>query len=95
MNESGEWNIYEVVNSYIHIIFTELLRNVYLIIGVSTAGNNYREITNRLVNADNRKNIMEIIEAIKDENVKKNYLLEQNAMIPSFSDKRVRKQIDN
>ena len=69
--------------------------NVFLIIGVSTTGNNYREITNRLVNADNRKNIMEIIEAIKDENVKKNYLLEQNAMIPSFSDKRVRKQIDN
>ena len=52
MNESGEWNIYEVVNSYIHIIFTELPRNVYLIIGVSTAGNNYREITNRLLNKD-------------------------------------------
>ena len=88
-------DLYEVVNSNLHIVFTEIPGNVFLIIGVSTTGNNYREITNRLVNADNRKNIMEIIEAIKDENVKKNYLLEQNAMIPSFSDKRVRKQIDN
>ena len=84
-------DLYEVVNSNLHIVFTEIPGNVFLIIGVSTTGNNYREITNRLVNADNRKNIMEIIEAIKDENVKKNYLLEQNAMIPSFSDKRVRK----
>ena len=88
-------DIYEVLNPDVHIIFTEIPGNIFLIIGVSTTGNNYREITNRLVNKENQRNILDIIEAIKDENVKKNYLLEQNAMIPSFSDKRVRKQIDN
>ena len=58
-------------------------------------GNGYREITNRLVNKENQRNILEIIEAIKEEDVKKKYLTEQNAMIPQVSEKRVRKQIDN
>ena len=94
-SEALSMDIYEVLNPDVHIIFTEIPGNIFLIIGVSTTGNNYREITNRLVNKENQRNILDIIEAIKDENVKKNYLLEQNAMIPSFSDKRVRKQIDN
>ena len=84
MNESGVWNIYEVVNSYIHVIFTELPRNVYLIIGVSTAGNNYREITNRLLNKDNQKFIAEI-----SSNVSKNEYL---AKTKNNDFKRIRKK---
>ena len=84
MNEPGEENIYEVVNSYIHIIFTELPRNRYLIIGASPVGNNYREITNRLLNKYNQKVIAEI-----SSHISKNEYLAQTENADS---KRIRKK---
>lgn len=93
--EEIDFEIYEVYNPDLHIIFTEIPGNVFMIIGIATTGNGYREITNRLVNKENQRNILEIIEAIKEEDVKKKYLTEQNALIPQVSEKRVRKQIDN
>ena len=83
--------MYEVVNPNLHIIFTELPGNVYLIIGVAATGKGYREIPYRLANGENRQNIAEIIEAIKDVKIKRKYLAEQNSKIPSFTDKRIRK----
>lgn len=94
-SQAIDLEIYEVINSDLHVMFTEIPGNIFLIIGVATTGNGYREITNRLVNKENQKNIDDIIEAIKDEDVKKKYLAEQNALIPTLTDKRVRKQIDN
>ena len=90
-NEVGDMKMYEVVNPNLHIIFTELPGNVYLIIGVATTGKGYREIPYRLANGENRQNIAEIIEAIKDVKIKRKYLAEQNSKIPSFTDKRTRK----
>ena len=90
-NEVVDMKMYEVVNPNLHIIFTELPGNVYLIIGVATSGKGYREIPYRLANMQNRQNIAEIIEAIKDDDVKRKYLAEQNSKIPSFTDKRTRK----
>lgn len=83
--------LYEVVNPDLHIIFTEIPGNIFMIIGVATNGNGYREITNRLVNKQNRDNLEAIVKAIKDDDVKRKYLLEQNGKIPSFTDKRTRK----
>lgn len=90
-NEVVDMKMYEVVNPNLHIIFTELPGNVYLIIGVAATGKGYREIPYRLANVENRQNIAEIIEAIKDVKIKRKYLTEQNSKIPSFTDKRTRK----
>lgn len=94
-DDAIDMEIYEVVNPDLHVIFTEISGNIFLIIGIATRGHDYKKITNRLVNKENRKNISEIIEAIKDEDVKRKYLIEQNAMISQASKRRVRKQIDN
>ena len=56
--------LYEVVNPDLHIIFTEIPGNIFMIIGVATNGNGYREITNRLVNKQNRDNLEAIIRTI-------------------------------
>lgn len=94
-SEVNDIEINEVLNRDAHVLFAELPGNIYLVIGTATTGNSYREITNRLANTANRKNIDQIIELIIDDEAKKRYLTEQNALIPSLSEKRVRKQFDN
>ena len=91
----SDFDVYEVNNPNMHIIFIEIPGNVYMIIGIATSGRGYREIPNRLANKENRENIALIIETIKDATAKKKYLAEQNNKISELSLSRTRKQIDN
>lgn len=83
--------IYEVINPDLHIIFTEIPGNVFMVIGVAPSRSGYREITNRLLNKKNRENIALIASEIRDEKTKRGYLLKENAKMEMLEEDMARK----
>lgn len=86
LNEGVDIELYEVVNPDLHIVFTEIPGNVYMVIGVAPARSGYREIINRVLNKNNKENMMLIASAIKDEETKRNYLLKENAKVAGITE---------
>ena len=79
MTHNPGFNVMEVNNKDTHIVFLEISTGIYLVLGASYVGKNYKEITNRILYSGNTEYIKSLMSGIKDKEFREKILLEQQA----------------
>lgn len=74
------FEMYEVVNSDIHIIFVEIDAGIYLILGIAPTGKNYETISRRYFAPQNKEYIDEIKRSLKNDEEREK-LLDDNTIV--------------
>lgn len=74
------FEMYEVINCDIHIIFVELDAGIYLVLGIAPTGKNYEVISRRYFAPQNKEHIIEIKKCLKNDEEREK-LLDDNAIV--------------
>ena len=89
------YNVFQVFNKEVQILFLELYPGIYLVIGVCTMGRKNTDILNRISNPNNKKYIDDLILMIKDEEYRMKLLHDHATFVLPGALNRTRENIDN
>ena len=91
----NDYNIFQVLNKDVQILFLELYPGVYMIIGTCIIGRKNFDIVNRVNNLINKKYIEELMLMVKDEDFRSKLLNEHTVYALTDALNRTRENIDN